>query len=228
MIYNYINVENTEMSVDKKTGSKNRLLPLFFVFFLTLLCIFLMPLRFKESFLNHIFGNKNDTYNQNTSSEDLNKNDKSPFSEFVKQDSSTINLANTFNEVSEKSLDKSLIYDINIRAYGEDSWDKVLDEGDSMVEVFSEDNGIKSYKLIYSKNPSLKYFPGDKINFRLVITDSKSLVIIDGSNIKNEFEDSDIEGFESDLLEVGDKVAFTCKEDSCIDGLVNWILVIKK
>ena len=112
-----------------------------------------------------------------------------------------------------------MVYDINIRTY-RDSWDKILEDGDFVVEVVLEGDK-KLYKLIYSKNSFIDHSSNDYLKFNPTIDSPKSLVVIEGSSIDFDFEDSDIEGgFENTILELGDKVVFRCRQENFEDGLL--------
>jgi len=222
-------MENDAVATDKKSSNKKLLTIFLAALFLGFL---LLIYKNKESLNNLIVGNKTQVHKNNSDmSNDLDENDtNSPFSKLIEQNQNNGETYSPYSTEVTNNLEKAMIYDINMRTYGNNSWDKVLEDGDFLIEVVSE-GSKKLYKLIYSKYPFIDIENSDSeyLKFNPVIDSPKSLVVIEGSNMEFDFEDSDIEGgFENSILELGDKAIFKCKHENCKDGLLNWVLVIKK
>ena len=92
------------------------------------------------------------------------------------------------------------------------------------MEVVDVGSGDKSCTLIYSKNPSLNYDVGDTLNFEPKVLKSESISVIAEGTLKFSFEDKDADSFEQNILNVGDKFAFTCQSVGCEDGILSWCL----
>lgn len=222
-------MENDAVATDKKSSNKKLLIIFLAVLFVG---VFLIIYKNKESLRNLIVENKTQVHKNNTGTpNDTGENDNnSPFSKLVEQNQNNGETYSPYSTEVTNNLEKAMIYDINMRTYGDNSWDKVLEDGDFLIEVVSE-GSKKLYKLIYSKHPFIDVENSDSeyLKFNPVFDSPKSLVVIEGSDIEFDFEDSDIEGgLEDSILEVGDQAIFNCKHENCKDGLLNWVLVIKK
>ncbi|HOV97804.1 MAG TPA: hypothetical protein PLW49_02190 [bacterium] len=197
-----------------------------------LLVLFVFIFLFKNSILNFLNPRDKDEISTGyTNNEESKYSDISPFSNFVSEStSSNINRAydpevRNYLDLAERFELKMLILQSSSSNNGDVG--SILEDNQVVADVVNDENGIKSYKLVASKNPSIKYNTGEFIKFKPSIIKPEALVVSDGETMKFKFEDGDFKDFEDDILDVGDRFVFTCQKDSCEDGVLSWVFVLK-
>lgn len=203
------------------TKNNRKTLKLFVVF---LACLFLLTSLYflKDSILN-IFKHKAPVDQELNS--DIEEVTTSPFSDLIHKEDEGI----TYTKSQMNNLDIALKFYTKLKS-NDDNWESILEEGQVLAEVIASQDGNKTYKLIYSKNPSLnlKYTVGDTLNFKPTLANADSLTLMQGRSVVFAMDSEYTDNFEESVLHIGDKFAFTCQEDGCENGVFNWVFVLKK
>jgi len=152
------------------------------------------------------------------------ESEPSSFADIIKK-----NPSSAYTPEVKTSLDLALSFLSRIEQYGDGEWESILADGQVLVEVTgAEDNNSKTYKLILSKDPTLELKVGEDLDFTPTALKPEILVVSDGPNVNFRFQEEDFYSLEEDILDTGNIMSFICQFESCKDGILNWILVIKK
>jgi len=202
------------------TKNNRKTLKIFVVFFA---CLFLWTSLYflKDSILN-IFKHKVPIDQELNS--DVEEVATSPFSDLIQKEDEGI----VYTKSQMSNLDTALKFYTKLKS-NDENWESILEEGQVLAEVTASQDGDKTYKLVYSKNPSLnlKYTVGDTLNFKPTLANTDSLTLMQGRSVKFAMGSEYTDNFEEDALHIGDKFAFICQEDGCENGVFDWVFVLK-
>lgn len=204
---------------DGKRKSNKVLYVLIFLFFIFVLGFFLY--LFKDNISNLFSKNNNPT---DTPTTPVGESDESQFSKLVSTNGDVI----TYTPEAMSNLNSAQFFYTGLKSFSDNDWESILEVNQSLVEVIFSGDSTKSYKLIYSKNPSLDYEIGENINFRPKVLKSDSLVVMSGSVVNFALDQESVDKFEESVIDTGDRFVFTCQSEDCSDGILDWVFVLKK